>query len=111
MVSHNIVECIDPNMPSSLSEKVIGMLRNDMDFNGVVITDDLSMDAIKDFSESGEAAVLAILAGADLLCCSNIEEQYSAVLRAVTDGRISEARLDESVLRLIKIKLEYKITE
>lgn len=111
MVSHNIVECIDPNMPSSLSEKVIGMLRNDMDFNGVVITDDLSMDAIKDFTESGEAAVLAILAGADLLCCSNIEEQYSAVLRAVTDGRISEARLDESVLRLIKIKLEYKITE
>lgn len=106
MVSHNIVECIDSEMPASLSENVIRILRNEMGFEGVIMTDDLSMDAIGDFTESGEAAVLAILAGADLLCCSDVETQYYAVLDAVENGRISDERLDESVERIIKMKLE-----
>ncbi len=109
MVSHNIVEGIDPDMPASLSGKVMDILREDMKFEGVIMTDDLSMDAIENFTESGEAAVLAVLAGSDLLCCSDTKTQYSAVLAAVKDGRISEERLNESVLRIISMKLEYGI--
>ena len=109
MVSHNIVEDIGPDMPASLSGKVMDILRQDMKFEGVIMTDDLSMDAIENFTESGEAAVLAVLAGSDLLCCSDTEAQYSAVLAAVKDGRISEERLNESVLRIISMKLEYGI--
>ncbi|MBQ8208503.1 MAG: beta-hexosaminidase [Clostridia bacterium] len=109
MVSHNIVESIDPSLPASLSEKVMEILRSEMDFHGIIMTDDLSMDAIENFTESGEAAVLAILAGADLLCCSDIERQHEAVLEAVRNGRISEERLNESVLRIINMKLRYKI--
>ena len=109
MVSHNIVESIDSNMPASLSGDVIKILRDELGFEGVIMTDDLSMDAIKDFTESGEAAVLAILAGTDLLCCSDIETQYQAVLEAVKSGRISAERIEESVLRILNIKLCYKI--
>ncbi len=109
MISHSIVECIDSKMPASLSPKVLSLLRDELCFEGVAMTDDLAMDAIGEFTESGEAAVLAIIAGNDLLCCSNIASQYPAVVEAVKSGRISEERIDESVLRIIKMKLEYKI--
>ncbi|MBQ8005492.1 MAG: beta-hexosaminidase, partial [Clostridia bacterium] len=109
MISHSIVECIDSKMPASLSPKVLSLLRDELCFEGVAMTDDLAMDAIGEFTKSGEAAVLAIIAGNDLLCCSNIASQYPAVIEAVKSGRISEERIDESVLRIIKMKLEYKI--
>lgn len=109
MVSHNIVKNIDPDMPASLSEKMTGILRDELGFEGVIITDDLSMDAIEDFTESGEAAVLAVLAGADILCCSDIDRQYAAVLEAAEEGRISEERINESVLRILRLKLRYGI--
>ncbi|MBR4296233.1 MAG: beta-hexosaminidase [Clostridia bacterium] len=109
LVSHNIIECIDSSLPASLSPKVIDILRTELKFDGVIMTDDLSMGAIESFTESGNAAVLAILAGNDLLCCSDIENQYDAVLEAVKDGRISEDRLNESVLRILKMKLKYNI--
>ncbi len=111
MVSHNIVKSIDPEMPASISEKVTGILRNRLSFDGVIMTDDLSMDAIKDFTESGEAAVLAILAGCDLLCCSDVETQYNAVMSAIIKGRITEERIECSTLRIINLKLKYGIFE
>ncbi len=109
MVSHNIVEGIDADFPASLSGKVISILRDELSFDGIVITDDLSMGAIKEFAESGEAAVLAVLAGADLICSSDTEKQYTAVLKAAKEGRISEERLDESVFRLLCAKEGYGI--
>ncbi|MBR3966099.1 MAG: beta-hexosaminidase [Clostridia bacterium] len=109
MVSHNVIEAVDGQYPASLSPKIYELLRSELGFDGVIMTDDLSMGAIGDFTESGEAAVLAIEAGADLLCCSDIEAQYAALLDAVESGRISIDRIEESVLRLVRMKLGFDI--
>lgn len=104
LVSHTIVETLDPEMPATLSEKVHQYLREEMGFNGVIITDDLYMQAITDAYGAEEAAVLAVLAGNDLLCCREYEIQYPAVLEAVQSGRISQEILDCAVLRILRWK-------
>lgn len=109
LVSHNIVGSMDENYPASLSPKVNRILRDDLGFDGVIMTDDLYMDAIRNYTGDSEAAVLAVLAGNDLICCTNFEEQIPAVINAVKEGIISEERLNESVLRILKWKLELGI--
>ena len=104
LVSHTIVEALDPEMPATLSEKVHQYLREEMCFNGVIITDDLYMQAITDAYGAEEAAILAVLAGNDLLCCREYEIQYPAVLEAVQSGRISQEILDCAVLRILRWK-------
>jgi beta-N-acetylhexosaminidase len=111
LVSHNIVTSLDKDYPASLSPKIHEILRNDLGFTGVIMTDDLSMDAIKEYTEDDAAAVQAILAGNDLLIASNFEQQIPAVLAAVKDGTISESRIDESVLRVLKWKLALDIVK
>ena len=105
LVSHNIVNSIDPDRPASLSPAVHELLRSELKFEGIIMTDDLYMDAIRDYTGGEEAAVMAIIAGNDLLCCTDYETQYPAVLAAVQDGTVSEARIDESVLRILNYKL------
>jgi len=105
MVSHTFVNCLDTELPASLSPKVIGYLRNEMGFEGVVVTDDLVMQAITDLYGAGESAVLAVLAGNDLLCSSEYQVQYWAVLEAVENGRISQEILDAAVLRVLNWKM------
>ncbi len=104
LVSHTFVNCLDPELPASLSPTVIGYLRNEMGFQGVVVTDDLVMQAITDNYGAGESAVLAVLAGNDLLCSSEYQVQYAAVLEAVRSGRIPEEMLDQAVLRVLNWK-------
>lgn len=104
LVSHTIVEALDAEMPASLSPEVHRYLREEMGFDGVIVTDDLIMQAITDAYGPGEAAVLAVLAGNDLLCSSEYPVQYDAVLAAVTDGRISQELLDNAVRRVLKWK-------
>lgn len=104
MVAHTIVEAMDPDRPASLSPAVHQLLR-DMGFQGVILTDDLVMDGIRNFCGDREAAVQAVLAGNDLVCCSDFQTQLPAVLAAVEDGTISRERLDESVLRVLEWKL------
>ena len=104
LVSHSIVTCVDPDKPASLSKKWIGVLRQELQFDGVVITDDLVMDAIRHYTDEESAAVDAVLAGNDMLCCSDYDIQYPAVLRAVQSGIIPESRVDESVLRILRWK-------
>lgn len=104
LVSHNIVQAIDAEFPASLSPEMHRYLRLAMDFDGVIITDDLSMDAIARQYGSGEAAVLAVLAGNDLLCSTDYRTQYEAVLNACREGRISESAIDQSVLRILQWK-------
>jgi len=104
MVSHTVVAAIDPEHPATLSPAVHQYLRENMGFDGVIITDDLDMDAITDHYEKGEAAVQAVLAGNDLLCTWSYETQHDAVLQAIYDGRISLERLDSSVMRILKWK-------
>ena len=105
LVSHNIVECMDKEYPASLSPEVNRILREELGFDGLIITDDLVMDAITEYTDNESAAVQAVIAGNDLLCCTDFTEQVPAVIKAVQDGRISEERINESVLRI----LEYKI--
>jgi len=99
LVSHNIVECLDPERPASLSPAAYQKLRA-LGFRGVALTDDLVEYGV------GEAAVLAVNAGADLLCSSQFEQQYFAVLEAVQRGEITQARLDEAVLRVLNWKIQ-----
>lgn len=106
MVSHTIVEALDPELPASLSPAVHRYLRENMSFEGVIITDDLTMQAITEQYGAGEAAVMAVLAGSDLLCSSTFLEQYEAVLAAVLDGRIDFDTLKNAVRNVLEWKLE-----
>lgn len=101
LISHTIVTAFDETAPASLSPAVHDYIRNVMGFDGVLITDDLVMQAIIDSYGTGESAVLAVLAGNDLLCSTDYAVQYAAVLDAVQSGRISAEQLDASVLRIL----------
>lgn len=104
LVSHNIVECMDSQYPASLSENVHRILREDLSFDGVIMTDDLYMDAIRNYTGESEAAVMAVKAGNDILCCTDFEVQYPAVLEAVEKGEIPVSQIDDSVRRILKWK-------
>lgn len=104
LVSHNIVTCMDEDAPASLSANVHRILREELGFKGVIMTDDLYMQAIQQYTGTNDAAVMAVQAGNDMLCCTNYEEQIPAVIGAVKEGIISEARIDESVLRILQWK-------
>lgn len=106
MVSHNIVQCMDAGLPASISGNVHRILREELGFDGVILTDDLYMDAIGEFTGEEAAAVTAVLAGNDMLCCTNFTVQIPAVIAAVKDGRISEEQIDAAVLRILRWKAE-----
>ncbi|NLN55864.1 MAG: beta-hexosaminidase [Clostridiales bacterium] len=111
MISHNIVNCMDDEYPASLSKKVIDILRNDLGFDGVVMCDDLGMDAIKLYTGDNEAAVLAIQAGNDLLLGNSFVHQIPAVIEAVENNEISVERIEESVLRVLLWKISLGIIQ
>ena len=104
LVSHTVISCLDSSLPASLSPSVISYLRDKMDFEGVIITDDLKMDAISDRYSIEEAAVMAVLAGSDLLCSSDPIMQSRAVLKAVNEGRIPVERIREAAGRVLRWK-------
>ena len=110
MVSHAMYPQIDPDHPSSLSKVIItDWLRKDMGYNGVVVTDDMDMGALSKHYTFGDMAVQSILAGSDiLLVCheyEHMQEAYNGLMKAVKDGRISKERLDESVRRILLMKM------
>lgn len=105
MVNHNIIKCIDPNSPASLSRSVHSVLRNELNFGGVIMTDDLSMSAITKYTNGQNAAVAAVLAGNDMIISSDFVNQYNAVLSAVRAGTVSEAQIRASVIRIIRWKV------
>lgn len=115
MVAHILMTQIDPDLPASLSPAVVtSLLRQGMGYEGVVCTDDLTMAAISDTYGMGEAAVLAVEAGCDLLLvcheADNLTAAREALLAAVDSGRISMERLDQSVYRILSLKGEYSLT-
>lgn len=105
LVSHTIVEAFDSRYPASLSPQLHQYLRLALGFDGVIVTDDLSMDAISQSYGTGEAAVLAVLAGNDLLCSTEYAAQYQAVLDACLQGRIPAETLDGAVRHVLDWKL------
>lgn len=104
MVAHNIVTGMDANVPASLSAKVHQILRDELHFDGVIMTDDLSMQAITQYTGSDAAAVAAVKCGNDLLCCTDVAAQYPAVLAAVKNGEIPEEQINASVRRILRWK-------
>ena len=113
MVSHVTVSSVDDAVPASLSKTIVtDILRNELGFQGVIITDALDMGAITEYYTSGEAAVQAIAAGVDvLLMPEDFYEAYDAVLAAVQEGSISEERIDESLKRIYRVKWEGKLEQ
>ena len=105
MVSHNIVTCFDDYYPASLSPEIHRILREDLGFDGVVITDDLVMGAIQEFCGEVDSAVMAVEAGNDMLISTNFESQFSSIMDAITEGRITEGRINESVRRILTLKI------
>ncbi|ALV21636.1 MAG: glycoside hydrolase family 3 N-terminal domain-containing protein [Carnobacterium sp.] len=111
LVSHNIVKSIDPEHPASLSPKVIAILREQLDYKGIIITDDLDMGGIQDFIDSDAAAVKAIVAGNDIVVTSQYQTQIPAVVNAVSNGTISVERLDESLMRVLELKQKLSLLD
>ena len=91
---------MDSAYPASLSPRVHEILREELGFTGVTVTDDLYMDGIRDFVDVEGAAVQAVLAGNDLLCCTDFEVQ----IPAVEQGVVPETRVDEAVRRVLTLK-------
>lgn len=115
MVAHILMTAIDQEHPASLSQAVVtGLLREQLGFDGVVFTDDLTMGAITENYGLDEAAVLALEAGCDvLLVCHNegdLALARQAVLDAVASGRLTEERIDRSVYRILSLKQAYGLT-
>ena len=106
LVSHNIVSALDNDLPASLSPAVHRILREKMNFDGVIITDDLSMGAIADYCPDVDSAVTAVIAGNDMLCTGDFKTQYDALIVALDKGIISEDRIDMSVRKIIKWKID-----
>ena len=104
LVSHNIVNCMDPDYPASLSYTVHEILREDLDYEGLIMTDDLSMKALKEYAGAGKVAVMAIRAGNDLLVSLDYRTQIPQVLEAVENGELNEDMIDAACLRVLRWK-------
>ena len=114
MVGHLLYPAIDPERPASLSSEAIGMLRGELGFDGVVVTDDLAMAGATGGGPPARAAVEAVEAGADLLLISSPPQQqadaYDAVVGAVESGEIPRERVEVSVERVLRVKEDYPLS-
>ena len=104
LVSHNIITCLDPELPASLSPEVHRLLRESLLFDGVVMTDDLAMEAVSAYSEDGAVAVMSIQAGNDLVLTSDYRTQIPKVLEAVENGTLSVEAIDTACRRVLTWK-------
>ena len=113
LVGHiSLPEVTGNNTPATLSKEIVDILRNDLDFDGVAITDAMNMGAIMDYYYNADAAVMAVEAGMDILLMPpNLEHYQSALVEAVESGRISESRIDESVERILSLKFDSGLIE
>ncbi|MBE6947644.1 MAG: beta-N-acetylhexosaminidase [Ruminococcaceae bacterium] len=112
MVGHIALPQVTGNMlPASMSKEIVtGILKQELGFSGLVITDALNMGAITKSYTAGEAAVTALQAGCDILLMSeDLEEAFDAVMDALENGTLSVQWLDDTVYRILRFKYEHKI--
>ncbi len=109
LMSHNVVTSMDAEKPASLSAKVHHILREELNFSGIILTDDLAMEAVSGYVQSGDAAVQAVLAGNDMIISSDFVAQKQEVLDAVKQGRIKEEQINQAVKRILAWKHAYQI--
>jgi beta-N-acetylhexosaminidase len=115
MTAHIVFRALDADRPATVSPAVLGFLREQLGFAGVLVTDSMAMDAIRGYAPPGEAAVQAILAGADIiLACGELDAQreaLAAVRAAAASGRIPAARIAEAARRIGALKERFKVDE
>ena len=104
MVSHNIVNCWDEEMPASLSAEVHRFMREEFGFDGIIMTDALDMGAVKAYTNGGNIAVTALQAGNDILLVCDYKTGIPAILEAVADGTLSEDVIDTACRRVLTWK-------
>ena len=104
LVSHNIMTAVDESLPASLSPAVHDLLRDELGFDGVVMTDDLAMDAVAAYSTDGAVAVMALQAGNDLIITTDYRTQIPKVLEAVENGTLSPDTIDAACRRVLTWK-------
>ena len=109
MVGHTIYDNIDPDYPASLSPAIHEVLRDKLEFDGVAITDDMGMDAIKEYAGDGSVYVKAILADNDMICVTDYETAYNDLKAAYESGELSDDIIDSHVRRILMMKLGYGI--
>ncbi|MGM0336994.1 glycoside hydrolase family 3 protein [Enterococcus sp. AZ007] len=106
MVSHNIVQAIDGDRPASISKPVHDVIRNELGFRGVIMTDDMDMAGLANFISQEEAGLQALQAGNDMILSSSYSTQIPYILEAIKKGEYSEEQLEQSVERLLTWKVE-----
>ena len=111
LFSHNIVKCKDEIYPVSVSKTWHDILRSDLNYSGIIITDDLSMQAIQRYAGNYSPAIIAVNAGNDIILTSQFHEHLSAVMEAVRNGTISNDTIDKACRRIIAWKLKYLIND
>lgn len=111
LVSHNIVKCFDSEKPASLSPEIHRILREDLDFSGIIMTDDLSMDAVSLFCADSLPYAEAVNAGNDMLIVTEYEAAYNDILYAAENGEIAQETMDRAVMRIIAWKYSKGLLE
>lgn len=116
MVAHILLPRLDPDSPATMSREIIqGLLREDMGFEGVVITDDMTMGAIVEHYALGDAVVRAVQAGSDLILVAHGYDNANAALdaleQAVESGKLNLEQIDESVYRILSLKQRYQLED
>lgn len=98
-------------VPASLSEEIItGILRSELGYDGIIITDAMNMAAVTDYYEADVAAIMALKAGADMILMpEDFQQAYEGVLQAVQDGTVSQERVDDSLKRIYRVKLRDRV--
>ena len=112
MIGHITVPSID-SKPATISYEIItGILRDELGFNGVVITDSLQMQALAGNYSEEDIIIESILAGNDLLLCPrDLDKTVSIIMKAIEDGIITEERIDESIYRIIEMKINMSLSK
>lgn len=105
MVSHNIVPAID-DVPSSISLEINKILRNELGFEGVIMTDDFDMQGLVQFVDQDTGALQTIQAGTDMILSSSYASQIPYIIEQVKSGTITEERIDQSVKRILGMKYD-----
>ncbi|OAB37944.1 glycoside hydrolase family 3 [Paenibacillus macquariensis subsp. macquariensis] len=115
MIAHLLMPKVDPDVPASLSKKIItDLLRDELGFNGIVMTDDMTMGAIAENYDLQKASVQTVLAGTNIVLIGHDAKKGQSVIQALTDavnhGKISEDVLNNRVYTILKVKEKYKLT-
>lgn len=101
LISHNTMVCMDDQNPASISYAVHDILRNELGFEGIIITDDMDMDAVKEYDN---VYIKAVNAGNDMIMVSDFETAFEQILSGVQTGQISEDTIDQAVNRILAVK-------